>query len=51
MDNPCGCPQSAKVGTSHRLNYISNSVGTGLALSDKGSLVKGAVVFLEQKND
>ena len=39
------------IGASHRLNYISNGVGTTLALSDTGSLVKGAVVFLEQKND
>ena len=39
------------IGASHRLNYISNGVGTTLALSDNGSLVKGAVVFLEQKND
>ena len=27
----CGCPKSAKVGTSHRLNYNPNGVGQGLA--------------------
>ena len=27
----CPCPQSVKVGTSHRLNCISNGVGQGLA--------------------
>ena len=34
-DSPCGCPQSAKVGTSHRLNYISNDVGQGLAPAER----------------
>ena len=27
----CGCSKSAKAGTSHRLNYISNGVGRWLA--------------------
>ena len=48
-DNPCVCPQSAKVGTSHRLNYISNSVGTGLAPVRQRLPCKGSCRFFWNK--
>ena len=39
-----------KDGAEARIEFDMNFVG-GLPLSVKGSLAKGAVVFLEQKND